>query len=158
VGFRQVPARPRPAAQALPGGQVDLEPGQRRDLLEDGDPDRSLDEPFSTGIGDQVCNPAKHLERKNATYSADQKREREDQRQAFSRRRDARHGRRGEHHHGRVRPHHEEPRAAEDRVGDERQRERVEADHGVDAEQARVGERQRDEHGPYCCSRDEVAG
>ena len=159
---RWASGRARAVAASLAGNphgrrQADLEPQQGRNLLEDGHPDRTLDEPLQDGIGDQVGDPADLEQEERDVQHADQEGEREDQREAISVHRHPGHGRRGEHDHGRVGSHHEEPRAAEDRIGDERQREGVEADHGVDAEDARVRKRQRDEHGPDGGARDEVA-
>ena len=88
---------------------------------------------------------------------ADEERQGEDQRETVPPRRDGGQGRRREHDHGGVGPHDEEPGAAEDGVGDERQRQRVQADHRIDAEDPRVGEPQRDEHRPGGGARHEVA-
>lgn len=58
MGLRQGLHNHAELGEAQAGRQVDLAPQQRRELLENGDPDRVLDEPLQDRVGDQICYPA----------------------------------------------------------------------------------------------------
>ncbi len=58
VGLGQRPPDRGELGQEAAGRQIDLEPQQRRDLLEDGEPDGALDESLQDGIGNDVRDPA----------------------------------------------------------------------------------------------------
>jgi hypothetical protein len=128
------------------------DPEKMRRLADDGDVDQPFDEATHHGCGDEARHPTHAHQSKTEEEKADQYGEGRGQRIKFRRslRRYGANGHRGDQTSRSVRSHHQLPRRAEQRIGDQRWHDCIEAHDWRYADDAGVGHALRYHDGPEC--------